>query len=85
MTNTSIQLYPSPSGTRQLPSITFCPLPAFRTKGNFYNMDVSLNNTYGIDDVFEEATVEQLMFNTSFYKHEEVYTILTGRCHMVSL
>ena len=54
-------------------------------KGNFYNMDVYLNNTYGIDDVFEEATVEQLMFNTSFYKHEEVYTILIGRCHMVSL
>lgn len=48
-------------------------------------MDVYLNNTYGIEDIFEETTVEQLRFNTSFYKLEEVYTILIGRCHMVSL
>jgi len=84
MTNTSIQLYPSPNGSRLLPSITICPLPSFKTRGKFYNVAAYLNNTFGIEDIFEEETMKQLLHNTTFYEHKEVFTLLTGRCHRVS-
>ena len=71
-------------GNRSLPALTVCPLPGFKTRGKYYNLKTYLNNTFDLDEVFVRSTVESLKNKTGLYRVKEVYTLLLGRCYMVT-
>ena len=63
--------------------MTICPLNAYKTKGTFFNMENVLNNTLEMDKVFSPATLI-LLKNESVYSVRDIYSLILGRCFMVT-
>ena len=53
--------------------MTFCPVPAFKKRGTFYSESDFNENTFTIDEMFDEKTVKTLK-NESLFELNEVRT-----------
>ena len=82
MSNTAIQTYTA-KGKKFLPAMTICPHTAYKTKGTFFNMENVLKNTFEKEEIFSPATI-RLLKNESVYSVKDVFSVLLGRCYMVT-
>ena len=62
--------------------MTFCPVPAFKKRGTFYSESDFNENTFTIDEMFDEKTVKTLK-NESLFELNEVRSTVYGRCFTV--
>ena len=81
-TSTNVRLRNDEIQKKKLPCLSFCPWPAFKRNGFYFNSKLLKENTYGIEDVFTNFTLLDIS-NTSMYFVKEVQSFLTGRCFTV--
>jgi hypothetical protein len=61
---------------------TFCPMPGYKRKGFFYTEKTSTENSYSLEDMFNERTA-------SFFKNESLFDVksttsqIFGQCYTV--
>ncbi len=84
MTNTSIQQYSTSKTHKLLPSLTICPLPAYKKKGFFYNNSIFMMNTYNLEDLLVPSSLHELSESTK-YTVKTIHSIILGRCYMITL
>ena len=68
--------------SKKFPCLTFCPWPAFRKRGFYYNDKMLKENTFDLEDVFQNTTVVELN-NKTLYDVKELKNYMTGRCFIV--
>jgi len=62
--------------SKQLPAITICSLAGFKQRGLFYKVGDLINNSYGLDEIINNATyIDALQ-----YIYEEPISQQMGRC-----
>ena len=83
LSNTAIQSYVTNGEEKLLPSLYLCPITSYKTKGAFFNMETVLNNTFAMEKVFSPTTIKMLK-NESVYSVKDVFSVLLGRCYMVT-
>ncbi len=66
----------------QLPCITFCPIKAFKHWGLYYDEKSYLENTYRLEEIFQNETLLLIKNNTNFYI-KEFHTLFLGTCHTI--
>jgi hypothetical protein len=66
-----------------LPSFTFCPWPVYKSKGLHYNPDDFKKNTFNLEEIFYDYTLDDLK-NSSLYSVNETWSIQYGRCHTIN-
>ena len=65
-----------------LPCITFCPLPGFKDQYNvFTDTESYVNDTYGMEDIFEPEILEQI-HDSNIWFSKEIFTTIMGQCSM---
>jgi len=84
MTSTSIQLYNKNKTDKLMPSLTLCPLPAYKKKGIFYDNSTFMENTFSMDELFVESALKYVQ-NMKLFSIKTIYSMLLGRCYMISL
>ena len=62
-----------------LPPLTFCPWPAYRKHGFYFNKKLLDENTFALEDIFQPDTVKELR-NQSIFKIKEVRNYQMGKC-----
>ena len=83
LSTTAIQSYVTNGEEKLLPSLTLCPITSYKTKGSFFNMETVLNNTFAMEKIFSPTTIKMLK-NESVYSVKDVFSVLLGRCFMVT-
>jgi hypothetical protein len=66
-----------------LPSFTFCPWPVYKSKGLHYNPDNFKKNTFNLEEIFYDYTLDDLN-NSSLYSVNETWSIQYGRCYTIN-
>jgi hypothetical protein len=66
------------------PSMTFCPVPAFRKSGIFYSESDFDENTFTVEEMFDMETVKRLK-NGTIFEYYELESIVYGRCFTLLL
>jgi hypothetical protein len=64
----------------QLPCITFCPVAAFKQWGMHYEEKSYLENTYRLEDIFQNETLQKITNKTNFFI-KEFHTLFLGTCY----
>ena len=60
-----------------LPYLTICPMPGFRQKGFYYTRESFKNNTFNLEDIFDDKTTKHL-------KNEVYILIFFINCKYIS-
>ena len=81
-TTTRMRFIEFSDSLKLLPCMTVCPWSAFKNPGFFYNTTEFLDNTFTMDDVFDDFS-KVLSNNKSFPEFETIPSIYLGRCYMV--
>jgi hypothetical protein len=64
----------------QLPCITLCPIKAFKQWGMYYEEKSYLENTFQLEDIFHNKTLQQIKNKTNFLM-KEIHTLYLGTCY----
>ena len=64
----------------QLPCITFCPIKAFKQWGLYYEEKSYLANTFQLEDIFHDYTLQQIKNQTNVFM-KEIHTLFLGTCY----
>ncbi len=83
LTSTAIQFYNTGEKGKLLPSITICPLPAYKNPGTFYNNKIYLNNTFSLEEVLIPSSAKYFRNGTNF-DIKETQSLLFGRCYTIT-
>jgi hypothetical protein len=62
-----------------------CPLPAYKSKGIFYNNQTYLQNTFSMEEIFAPSTLDQLKGKIPFFSITEIRSYLLGRCYTINM
>ena len=81
-TSTGVRLRDDEIEKKKLPCFSFCPWPAFKRSGFYFNNNLLRENTYAIEDFFTNETLSDIS-NSSKYLVREVKSYLIGRCFTV--
>ena len=84
MTNTSIQQDSKNKTNKLLPPLTICPVPAYKKKGIFYDLESYRKNTFSLEEILVPSSIKNLQNGTHF-SIKPIYSILLGCCYMISL
>lgn len=66
----------------QPPTITICPVPAYKGDGPFLNNITLKENSYAWEEIFHPQTLERLN-NSTFSKIKQSFTGYYGRCFTI--
>ncbi len=66
-----------------LPAMTFCSHRAFKTRGFHFNERDFIAQTFKLQDIFDPATVIQLLHNKTKFSLTPVRSELFGQCFTV--
>ena len=64
------------------PSLTFCTSQGYKKQGFHYQESEYIKNTFRLEDIFTNETLEKLR-NETRYKVTEIRSITNGRCYTV--
>ena len=81
-TTTQMRFIEYNEALKLLPCMTVCPWSAFKNPGFFYNTNDFLNNTFAMEDVFDDFS-KVISNNESVPEFETIPSIYLGRCYMV--
>jgi hypothetical protein len=79
-TSTGTRIRVFESAEKLLPCFTFCALDAYKTPGLHYTSKQFVENTFDLEDFFEDETMLQIK-NKSLYSLTQTWTVYYGRCH----
>lgn len=65
--------------SRQLPCVTFCPVEVFKKRGFYYEEKSYLENTFRLEDIFHDYTLQIIKNKTNFLT-KEIHTFYFGTC-----
>jgi hypothetical protein len=82
MTNTGIRYRTHKDQEKLLPCLTLYALPAYRSKGFYYTNRSFVENTFNIEDIFDEQTLKELR-NKTLYHVTETNSLFYGRCFTI--
>jgi len=62
-----------------LPPLTFCPWPAFRKHGFYFNQKLLNENTFSLEDIFQPESLKELK-NKSTFEIKVIHNFQIGKC-----
>ena len=82
LTNMGVAFQENDVQDKELPCVTICPWPAFRSRNFSFTSETFLKQTFNLEDIIRISAMTQLN-NASLFYTEEIRSVNLGRCYLI--